>query len=58
MENELVKYISKYMELPVELKLVIVESTVIHHHKKGKILLTADQVSKEGFIAFILATKI
>jgi hypothetical protein len=46
------------MELPVELKLVIVESTVIHHHKKGKILLTADQVSKEGFIAFILATKI
>jgi CRP-like cAMP-binding protein len=50
MENELVKYISKYMELPVELKLVVVESTVIRHHKKGEILLTADQVSKEGFL--------
>ena len=50
MENELVKYISKYMELPVELKSVIIESTVIQHYKKGKILLTADQFSKEGFL--------
>ncbi|MDP5122110.1 MAG: Crp/Fnr family transcriptional regulator [Spirosomaceae bacterium] len=49
-ENELVKYISKYMDLPDELKTVVIESTVIRHYKKGEILLKENQHANEGFL--------
>lgn len=50
MENELVKYVSKYVDLSDELKAVIVNSTVIRHCNKGEILLTEEQHANEGFL--------
>lgn len=50
MENELVKYVSKYTELSDELKTVIIESTVIRHYSKGEHLLTENQPAKESFL--------
>lgn len=50
MENDLLKYISKHVELTDELKEVVVKSTIIRHHKKGDLLLHADKPAKESLM--------
>jgi len=50
MENEIVKYLSKYISLTDELTNVIVESTVIKSFKKGTILLKEGEISNVSYL--------
>lgn len=50
MDNEIIKYLSKYTSLSDELAEIIIESTVIKHYKKGALLLREGEVSNESFL--------
>jgi CRP-like cAMP-binding protein len=52
MENEIIKYISKYIPVSSELEHAIVESKLIRFFKKGTLLIEEGEVSVECF--FIL----
>jgi CRP-like cAMP-binding protein len=49
MENEIIKYLSKYTSLSNELKEIVIESTIIKNYKKGFILLREGEISKESY---------
>ena len=50
MENELVKYLSKYTSLSAEIINVIVEKSDIRSYKKGTILLREGELSNECYL--------
>jgi CRP-like cAMP-binding protein len=50
MENEIIKYLSKYVTVSKELKAVILESDFVRSYKKGAILLKAGGMSNESFL--------
>jgi len=52
MENEIIKYLSKYMTIPKELEEAIIERTDIRSYKKGTVLLQEGKISNECY--FIL----
>jgi CRP-like cAMP-binding protein len=49
MENEIVKYLSRYMPVTEELEEAIVKSGFIRHFKKGTILLEEGKLSNECY---------
>lgn len=49
MENEIIKYLSKYTSLSDELTKIIIESTVIRNFRKGTLLLREGEFSNESF---------
>lgn len=49
MENEIIKYLSKYTSLSNELAEIVIESTIIKKFKKGTILLKEGDMSKESY---------
>ena len=49
-ENELVKYLTKYTSLSDELINVIVENSEIKSYKKGTILLREGELSNECYL--------
>jgi len=49
MENEIVKYLSKYMTISKELEEAIIESAFISSYKKGTILLEEGKISNECY---------
>ena len=49
MENEIIKYISKYIPITVEMKEAIIASEFIKSYKKGTILLEEGKLSKECY---------
>jgi len=49
MENEIVKYLSKYMTISKELEEAIIESAFIRSYKKGTILLEEGKISNECY---------
>jgi hypothetical protein len=49
-ENELVKYLTKYTSLSDELINVIVENSEIKSYKKGTILLREGELSNERYL--------
>ncbi|MCJ8292704.1 MAG: Crp/Fnr family transcriptional regulator [Flavobacteriales bacterium] len=50
MENEIIKYLSKYISLSEELTNLIIESTVIKKINKGTILLKEGDISNESYL--------
>jgi CRP-like cAMP-binding protein len=52
MENEIIKYLTKYTSLSDEMTGIITDCTVIRNYKKGTVLLREGEVSKESY--FIL----
>lgn len=52
MQNEIIKYISKYVEVTKELEDALYESTFAHFFPKGTILLKEGQVANECFFIF------
>lgn len=49
MENEIIKYLTKYITLSEETKEILIQSTIIKKYKKGTLLLTADKIANESF---------
>ncbi len=49
MENELIKHLSKYVEITKELEEAIVESAFIKNYRKGTILLKEGDFSNECY---------
>lgn len=49
MENEIIKYLSKYTSLSNEIAEIVVESTIIKNFKKGTLLLKEGDISKESY---------
>ncbi|MDR0230500.1 MAG: Crp/Fnr family transcriptional regulator [Dysgonamonadaceae bacterium] len=49
MENEIIKYLSKYMTISKELEEAIIESAFIRSYKKGTILLEEGKISNECY---------
>lgn len=52
MNNEIIKYISKYVEITKELEKALTESTFAKHFPKGTILLKEGEISNECFFIF------
>ncbi|MCP4438256.1 MAG: Crp/Fnr family transcriptional regulator [Aureispira sp.] len=52
MENEMIKYLSKHIDLTDKLTNVIVESTIIKSFKKGTILLREGELSNKSYFVF------
>ena len=50
MKNELVKYISKYTNLPKELEKIVIKSSNIKTYKKGDIILNEKSIANENFL--------
>jgi CRP-like cAMP-binding protein len=50
MENEIIKYLSKYTSLTDELIDILKESTIIKKYKKGAYLLREGEISNESFL--------
>lgn len=50
MNNELLKYLSKYIPLSDELSQIVIESSNIKKYKKGTFLLKEGQISNESFL--------
>jgi len=44
MENEIVKYLSKYMTISKEIEETIIESAMIRSYKKGTVLLEEGKI--------------
>ena len=49
MENEIVKYLSKYMTISKEIEEAIIESAMIRSYKKGTVLLEEGKISNECY---------
>ena len=49
MENEIIKYLSKYMVISKEIEEAIVESTFIRSYKRGTVLLEEGKISNECY---------
>ena len=49
MGNEIIKYLSKYVEISKELEEAIIESTVFINYKKGTVLLREGEISNECY---------
>jgi CRP-like cAMP-binding protein len=49
MENEIIKYLSKYMTISKEMEEAIIESDFIRSYKKGTVLLEEGKISNECY---------
>jgi len=49
MENEIIKYLSKYMTISKEIEETIIESDFIRSYKKGTVLLEEGKISNECY---------
>lgn len=49
MENEIIKYLTKYTPLSDELSEIIIQSTIIKNYKKGTVLLRQGELSNESY---------
>ena len=52
MQKEIIKYISKYVEMTKELEEALNESTFARYFPKGIILLKEEQIANECFFVF------
>ncbi len=52
MQNELIKFMSKYVDITKELEVALIESSFIKQFLKGTILLKEGQISNECFFIF------
>lgn len=52
MKNEILKYISEYVEITEELEEALTESTFVSHFPKGTILLKEGDISNECYFIF------
>lgn len=50
MENEIIKYLSKYVSVWDAVKQAILDSALIRSYKKGTVLLKAGNISNESFL--------
>ena len=50
MENEIIKYLSKYVTISKEVEKAITESAMIKHYPKGTVLLRQGELANEGFL--------
>lgn len=50
MENEIIKYLSKYVTISKEVEKAITDSAMIKHYPKGTVLLRQGEIANEGFL--------
>src|SRR5687768_13248650 len=50
MENEIIKYLSKYVSISKEVKKAILESSLIRRYEKGTVLLKEGAISNESYL--------
>lgn len=50
MENEIIKYLSKYVTISKEVEKAIAESAMIKRYAKGTVLLRQGEIANEGFL--------